>query len=63
MGASAGAVAAAQRQVVLANLRQALELVGITALAEPDPPAPLRRVLLVLGMHRAGTSALAGLLC
>lgn len=63
VGASAGAVAAAQRQVVLANLRQALELVGVPAPAEPDPPAPLRRVLLVLGMHRSGTSALAGLLC
>ena len=63
VGASAGAVAAAQRQVVLANLRQALELVGVPALAEPEPPAPLRRVLLVLGMHRSGTSALAGLLC
>ncbi len=63
LGASAGAVAAAQRQVVLANLQQALELVGVPAPAEPDPPAPLRRVLLVLGMHRYGTSALAGLLC
>ena len=63
VGASAGAVAAAQRQVVLANLRQAMELAGIPAPAEPDPPAPLRRVLLVLGMHRSGTSALAGLLC
>jgi len=59
VGASAGAVAAAQRQVVRANLRQALELAGIPALAEPDPPAPLRRVLLVLGMHRSGTSALS----
>ena len=55
IGASAGAVAAAQRQ--------ALELVGVPAPAEPEPPAPLRRVLLVLGMHRSGTSALAGLLC
>lgn len=63
IGASAGAVAAAQRQVVLVNLRQALELVGVPAPAETDPPAPLRRVLLVLGMHRSGTSALAGLLC
>jgi len=63
VGASAGAVAAAQRQVVLANLRQALELVGVPAPAEPEPPAPLRRVLLALGMHRSGTSALAGLLC
>jgi hypothetical protein len=63
VGASAGAVAAAQRQVVLANLRQALELMGVPAPAETDPPAPLRRVLLVLGMHRSGTSALAGLLC
>ena len=63
VGASAGAVAAAQRQVVLANLRQALELAGVPAPAEPEPPAPLRRVLLVLGMHRSGTSALAGLLC
>ena len=63
VGASAGAVAAAQRQVVLANLRQALELAGIPSPAEPEPPAPLRRVLLVLGMHRSGTSALAGLLC
>lgn len=62
-GASAGAVAAAQQQAVLANLRQALELVGIPVPGEPDPPAPLRRVLLVLGMHRSGTSALAGLLC
>jgi len=63
VGASAGAVAATQRQVVRANLRQALELAGIPAPAEPDPPAPLRRLLLVLGMHRSGTSALAGLLC
>lgn len=63
IGASAGAMAAAQRQVVLANLRQALELVGVPAPAEPEPAAPLRRVLLVLGMHRSGTSALAGLLC
>jgi hypothetical protein len=63
VGASAGAVAAAQRQVVLANLRQALELVGVPAPAEPEPPAPLRRVLLVLGMHRSGTSALAEMLC
>ena len=63
MGASAGAVAAAQRQMVLANLRQALELVGVAAPAETDPPAPIRRVLLVLGMHRSGTSAMAGLLC
>jgi transposase-like protein len=62
-GASAGAVVAAQRQAVMANLRQALELVGIPGLAEPEPPGPLRRVLLVLGMHRSGTSALAGLLC
>ena len=31
--------------------------------AEPEPDLPLRRVLLVLGMHRSGTSALAGLLC
>ena len=63
IGASAGAVAAAQRQVVLANLRQAMELAGIPSPSEPEPPAPLRRVLLVLGMHRSGTSALAGLLC
>lgn len=63
IGASAGAVAAAQRQAVMTSLRQALELVGVPAPAEPDPPAPLRRVLLVLGMHRSGTSALAGLLC
>ena len=55
VGASAGAVAAAQRQ--------ALELVGVPAPAESDPAAPLRRVLLVLGMHRSGTSAWAGLLC
>lgn len=47
----------------MANLRQALELVGVPAPADPDPPAPIRRVLLVLGMHRSGTSALAGLLC
>ena len=33
VGASAGAVAGAQRQVVLANLRQALELVGVPAAA------------------------------
>jgi hypothetical protein len=32
VGASAGAVAAAQRQVVLANLWQALQLVGVPAL-------------------------------
>ena len=32
MGASAGAVAAAQRQVVLANLRQVLELMGVAKL-------------------------------
>ena len=63
IGASAGAMAAAQRQAVIVSLRQALELVGVPASAEPDPPAPLRRVLLVLGMHRSGTSALAGLLC
>jgi hypothetical protein len=62
-GASAGAVAAAQRQVVMANLQQALELVGVHAPAPLEPPKPLRRVLLVLGMHRSGTSALAGLLC
>lgn len=62
-GASTGAVAAAQRQAVLANLRQALELAGIPAPAEPEHQGPLRRVLLVLGMHRSGTSALAGLLC
>lgn len=62
-GASTGAVVAAQRQAVMVNLRHALELAGIPAPAEPDPPAPLRRVLLVLGMHRSGTSALAGLLC
>ena len=43
VGASAGAVAAAQRQVVLANLRQALEMAGIPAPGESDPPAPLRR--------------------
>jgi hypothetical protein len=49
--------------MVLANLRQALELVGVAAPAETDPPAPIRRVLLVLGMHRSGTSAMAGLLC
>jgi hypothetical protein len=63
VGASAGAVAAAQRQVVLANLGQALQLAGIPAPAESNPPAPIRRVLLVLGMHRSGTSALAGMLC
>ena len=33
IGASAGAMAAAQRQVVLTNLRQALELVGVPAAA------------------------------
>ena len=48
---------------MLANLRRALELVGVAAKPEADPPAPLRRLLLVLGMHRSGTSALAGLLC
>jgi hypothetical protein len=63
IGASAGAVAAAQKQVVLANLRQALELVGVPGPAEPEPHVALQRVLLVLGMHRSGTSALAGLLC
>jgi hypothetical protein len=62
-GASGGAVASAQRQVVMANLHQALELVGVHAPAPLEPPKPLRRVLLVLGMHRSGTSALAGLLC
>lgn len=62
-GASAGAVAAAQRQVVMANLRQALELAGMPVSVQPEPLGPLRRVLLVLGMHRSGTSALAGLLC
>jgi hypothetical protein len=31
--------------------------------ANHSAPAPLRRMLLVLGMHRSGTSALAGLLC
>jgi len=55
VGASAGAMAAAKRQ--------ALELVGVPGPAEPEPDVPLRRVLLVLGMHRSGTSALAGLLC
>lgn len=63
VGASARAVAAAQRKAVLANLRQALELVGIPGPAAPAAPASLRRVLLVIGMHRSGTSALAGLLC
>ncbi len=63
-GASGGAVYAVQRQVVMANLRKALELVGVPVPEVPEePPAPLRRVLLVLGMHRSGTSALAGLLC
>ncbi|MEB3331382.1 MAG: hypothetical protein VKI83_02665 [Synechococcaceae cyanobacterium] len=63
-GASAGAVASAQRQVMTTNLRQALQLAGIAGLAvHEEPPAPPRRVLLVLGMHRSGTSALAGLLC
>lgn len=52
-----------QQQAALANLRQTMELAGIPVPAEPDPPAPLRWVLLVLGMHRSGTSALAGLLC
>ena len=63
VGASAGAMAAAQRQAVMASLRQALELVGVPGPAEPEPHVALRRVLLVLGMHRSGTSALAGLLC
>ena len=31
--------------------------------ANHSAPSPVRRVLLVLGMHRSGTSALAGLLC
>jgi hypothetical protein len=59
IGASAGAMAAAQRQAVMASLRQALELVGVPAPAEPEPHVALQRVLLVLGMHRSGTSALA----
>jgi hypothetical protein len=63
VGASAGAVAAAKRQAVMANLRQALELVGVPGPAEPEPQVALQRVLLVLGMHSSGTSALAGLLC
>jgi hypothetical protein len=62
-GASAGGVAVAQRQVVMANLQQGLDLAGLAAPAPPEPPVGLRRVLLVLGMHRSGTSALAGLLC
>ncbi|QPN56316.1 hypothetical protein I1E95_14665 [Synechococcus sp. CBW1107] len=62
-GASAGAVAAVQRQVLMANLRQALELMGVPGTAESESPVPLRRVLLVLEMHRSGTSAPAGLLC
>lgn len=61
--ARAGAVAAAQRQAVMVNLRQALQLVGIAAPAEPQPLTPLGRVLLVLGIDRSGASALAGLLC
>lgn len=39
-GAAAGAVAAAQRHTVLANLRQALELVGTPVPAEPELPDP-----------------------
>lgn len=62
-GASAGAVGAAQQQVVMENLQRALELAGLAAPALPEPAVALRRVLLVLGMHRSGTSALAGLLC
>jgi len=62
-GASTGAVAAAQRQAMITSLRQVLELVGIPGPTDQQPPTPLRRVLLVLGMHRSGTSALAGLLC
>ena len=42
-GVSVGAVAAAQGQVVMVNLRQALELVGVSAPTEPEPPAVLRR--------------------
>ena len=46
----------AQRE--LAELRQAA-----TLWVNQEDPVPLRRLLLVLGMHRSGTSALAGLLC
>ena len=74
-GASAGAVALALRSVVLQNLREAVQLVGLedqgTRLLEQEESpgftaaTPLigRRLLLVLGMHRSGTSALAGFLC
>jgi len=73
-GVSAGAVALALRSVVLQNLREAVQLVGLEDLAprlvEQDESAGFtaatrligRRLLLVLGMHRSGTSALSGLL-
>lgn len=48
----------------LRKLRKLLQLARIKGSVKPkQPTAPLQRVLLVLGMHRSGTSALSGLLC
>lgn len=75
-GASNGALIAATRQAVMLNLKEALALASVpydagglersqrVAIREMNQPGfdEPRRLLLVLGMHRSGTSALAGLL-
>lgn len=52
-GASAGAVAAAQRQAAMSCLRQALELEKIPCKVPRLPSAPLRRPLLLLRIGRS----------
>lgn len=63
LGASAGALSLAQRYVIHLSLQEAMGHLGLAVPHEAARLGPLKRVLLVLGMHRSGTSALAGLLC